>query len=346
MPRRLVAFMLLPLLGACGGGGGGAAPVTLYVRVTGRDTNTGSDSADALKTISKAMQLVTNGSTIYVGAGTYAEAVTTARIGGSAQGLLLLADTGGTRTGDAGSVVIDAQGATSPSALAIAQSAGTVVDGFTMTGSSDAGIVVKSGSDGLTIQNCIVFNNAGDGIRVQDSARALIFNNLVYGNAGIGLNITGSISGSPDARLFNNTVALNGSRGITIGQSQVASPHAQLRNNILYGNTGDSSIKVFTPPPTTIPRSDVGYDEDYDLILPFVFLPTGLTSGTHDLSNDPLFFNASNGDFHLTSGSPAIGAGNAAALSTTQAGILQSRTTTGQGLDPAASDLGFHYLPN
>ncbi|HUI26821.1 MAG TPA: right-handed parallel beta-helix repeat-containing protein, partial [Candidatus Kryptonia bacterium] len=250
------------------------------------------------------------------------------------------------RTGDSPNpVIIDAQGNSVPTALTIAQSPGTVVDGFVLTNSSDAGLVVKSSSDGVTIQNCIVFNNISDGIRVQDSARVVLFNNLVYGNAGTGLNITGSISGSPDARLLDNTVAFNQVRGITIGQSHVASPRAVLRNNILYQNAGDASIKVFAPPPSTVPRSDVGYDEDFDLILPFSFIPTSLQPGSHDLSSEPGFLAPSLGDFHVAADSPTLGAGTTAGLSDSQVALLRSRTTTGDGTDGSANDLGFHYLP-
>ncbi|HVN85878.1 MAG TPA: right-handed parallel beta-helix repeat-containing protein [Candidatus Binatia bacterium] len=346
----LVLLTVATGLFACGGGGGGETtapppPNPLYVRITGNNTNSGASPASALQSISKAMQLALDGYTIIVGGGTYLEGVTSSRTGGSAEHIQLLADVSGAQTGDSGPVVISAEGNAVPTALTIAQSPGTVVDGFIITGSSDAGIVIKSSSTGLTIQNCIVFNNAGDGIRVQDSAQVVLFNNLVYGNAGIGLNITGSISGSPDARVLNNTVALHRSRGITIGQSQVASPRTLLRNNIIYGNTGDASIKVFTPPPSSVPRSDVGYDEDFDLMLPFTVIPFGLETGVHDVTADPQFVQPSVGNFRVSADSPAIGAGIASALSASQAAILRARTVTGTNLDGNANALGFHYLP-
>jgi len=121
--------------------------------------------------------------------------------------------------------------------------------------------VIKSDSDNLSVRNCVIFNTGGDGIRVQDSANVLLFNNLIYGNAGSGISITGSASGSPDATLVNNTVYGNGIRGLTVGNSQQASPRAFLRNNIIQNNIptgGDANVKVFGPPPSTVPRSEQG----------------------------------------------------------------------------------------
>src|SRR5262249_60061571 len=113
---------------------------------------------------------------------------------------------------------------------------GSVIDGFMITGGADGGIVIKGGSDDFTVRNCIVFNNPGAGIRVQDSARPLIFNNLVYGNGGQGVGIVGQGSGSPGARIFSNTFFGNGDRGITVGTSQAGSPGPLIRNNIVQLN--------------------------------------------------------------------------------------------------------------
>jgi parallel beta-helix repeat protein len=331
-------------LDGCGGGGGTTIPPPpnpLYVRMSGRDTNLG-DRDNPLRTISKALQLALNDYEIIVGAGTYEEAATTDRLGGSAQKLLLIADTDGTRTGDAGPVTIDASAAGAAAALSLVHSPGTVLDGFTLTGSA-FGILVKSNSDGLTIQNCAVFGNSSEGIHLQDSAGVVIFNNLVFDNGGIGLNVTGTVSGSPNARVLSNTITGNANRGITVGQSGVASPGALLRNNVIQDNGGDSSIKVFTPPPSTVPRSDVGYDEDFDLILPATFIPSAIGPGMHDVITDAAFVDAGAGDFHLQSGSPAIDAGTTGGLSDAQVNILRTRTTTGNGLDDGPIDLGFHY---
>src|SRR5262249_25124506 len=150
------------------------------------------------------------------------------------------------------------------------------------------------------------------------------------GNGGQGVGIVGQGSGSPGARIFSNTIVGNGDRGITLGTSEAASPGGLVRNNIVQDNGGRTApplqnIKVFTTP-----RSDVGYDEDFNLVSPPTYLPISL-AGAHDVGQDAAFAFPSGGDFHLRPDSPAIDAG--AALPQTLERILFSRTTTGAGAD-------------
>ena len=316
------------------------APNPLYVRTSGNDTNSGADKASALKTISTAAQLARSGYVIIVGPGTYREGdITNARTGVPPQGLSFVANAAGDLTGDvAGEVKIDGTGTGATAGFNLSKAPGSLIDGFTITGFSDAGIVIKSSSDDFTIQNCIVFNNpgAGDGIRVQDSASVLVLNNLVYGNGGTGITIAGQISGSPDARVLSNTIVNNGIRGIVVGNTSAASPGALVHNNIVQGNTGDANIKVFTSP-----RSDLGYDGNYNLVFRATFLP-GSIQGGNDFNGDARF----TGDFHLQPTSPAINRGGSLNLPNSQTTLLRARTTTGTNLDTGAFDLGFHFLRN
>ena len=343
----IVAALTLTV-SACGGGGGGGStpaepppPNPLYVRTTGKDTNSGADPANALKTIGKAAQLARSGYVIFVGTGTYAEGdITNARTGMAApQGLSFVADASGTHTGDgAGAVTIDGTGTGATAGFNLSNAMGSLIDGFTITGFSDAGIVIKSGSDDVTIQNCIVFNNpgTGDGIRIQDSASVLVFNNLVYNNGGTGITIAGQISGSPDARVLSNTIATNNVRGIVVGNTSAASPGALVHNNIVQGNTGDANIKVFSSP-----RSDLGYDGNFNLVFRATYIPNSIQGG-NDVNGDAQFTS----DFHLQPTSPAINNGGPLNLPNSQTTLLRARTTTGTNLDSGAFDMGFHFLRN
>jgi parallel beta-helix repeat protein len=336
---------------ACGGGGGGSSagpppPNPLYVRVSGRDTNSGADPANALGSISRAAQIALSGYTIYVGPGTYVDGVNANRVGTMPQGLMFIADVDGSHTGDnAGPVIINATGSAVGAGFSLANTPGSLIDGFTIAGGADAGIVIKSGSTDFVIRNCIIANNPGDGIRVQDSSSVLVFNNIVYNNAGIGIGIVGQISGSPDAQVYSNTIVGNGNRGITIGNSTAASPNAMVHNNIVQNNgTGANppleNIKVFTSP-----RSDLGYDGDYNLVFPATYLPSRAIDGSHDLNVDARFVNAAADNFHLQSSSPAIDMGGPlAGLPNSESNILRARTTTGINLDSGLLDMGFHFL--
>jgi len=354
--RAVVSFGLCVLaLNACGGGGSAPSqpppPNPLYVRTSGNDTNSGKDPANALRSISKAAQIALSNYKIIVGAGTYTESITTASTGQAPEGLQFIADVTGAQTGDrSGPVVINASG-TQAAGFKLFHSAGSLIDGFTIVGAADAGIVLKTHSDDFTIQNCTISGGSGDGIRVQDSASVVIFNNLVYNNVGMGVGIVAATSGSPNAIVVNNTIFSNGDRGITVGNAAIASTGAFIRNNIVEGNGIGSvptleNIKVFTPPPNTVPRSDVGYSEDFNLVLPATYLPASL-AGKHDLHQDATFKNAGSGDFHLVANSPAVDAGDSLNNLSTLANFLRGRTTTGgTSCDQGALDLGFHYAPS
>jgi parallel beta-helix repeat protein len=345
-----MALVVALMLNACGNGdsdpGPEPPPNPLYVRASvGDDTNSGADPDNALRTISRAAQIALSDYTIYVGSGVYPESVNAARTGPAPQGLMFVADVQGEFTGDRGPVTINATGTSGASGFNLSSVRKGRIDGFTITGGNDAGIVIKSGSDEFTIQNCIVANNGGDGIRIQDSSQVLIFNNLVYRNGRSGVAITGPLRGSPDARVYSNTIYGNATRqgsadrGLTVGNTSVASPRADVRSNIIQNNAGDASIKVFENP-----RSDLGYRGDYNLVLPATYLPAFIR-GANDLGVDARFVNPATNNFHLMLNSPAIDRG--VLPEDFQQGIqmLRQRTTTGVSLDSEPLDMGFHFLP-
>jgi hypothetical protein len=336
----------------------------------GSDTNLG-DHDHPLRTISDAAQLALDNYTIYVGPGSYVEpqGVSTNRKGGAPQGVAFIADPTGTITGDsAGAVVLDVSAGTG-AGFNISAAAGcdpsphtfcSIIDGFEIKGAHDAGIVIKSGSNGFIIQNCAVHDGIGDGIRVQDSASVLVFNNLVYHNSGEGIGIVGNGSGSRNATVVNNTIFGNQNYGIVVGTTSAASPGAFVHNNILQNNAlfpqVSGNIKV-TSAPTA--RSETGYDGDFNLVFaPTVYdVPAGIPHAD-DINQDALFVDPGAADFHLRTSSPAIDAGGSLSniVTITVTGlaaqrqsvhvlqILEGRTTTGAGApDTNARDLGYHY---
>ena len=62
-----------------------------------------------------------------------------------------------------------ATGSATGDGFKLSNASGGGIDGFTITGGVEAGIAIKSSSNDFTIRNCIIFDNPGAGIRVQDS---------------------------------------------------------------------------------------------------------------------------------------------------------------------------------
>jgi predicted outer membrane repeat protein len=165
-----------------------------------------------------------------------------------------------------------------------------------------AGICVQTCFNGRIVNNLIVGNQAyqpytsggiGGGIYCQVAQTppgdhlddVLILNNTIVGNTASNLFIMGGGGGIAitllEERLIiaNNTVAYNSS-GIWQAQSITLNP--EFVRNVFYDN----------------PK---GPGTDYN----YVYLEAGLT----DISANPLFVNADHGDYHLSSGSPCIDAG-------------------------------------
>lgn len=339
-----LVLLLLGVGASCGGGGDIVVPApppcnpntkVCYVSAFGNDANSGADPSVPLATIRRAAQIAPSDYTIVVGPGTYRDAVTTNPTGQAPKRLTFIAQ---------GRVVLDLRNTGAGPGFSLANVDGAVIDGFVVVGASDAGIVLKSGSDGAIVRNCVVFANNGDGIRVQDSAGVLVFNNLIYGNTGIGIRIGGTSSGSPSAQVLHNTVFGNGGRGIEIGNSSKASPGALVVNNIVQQNgqaaAGLENIKV-----TTQPSSLSGYRGDYNLVFPATYAPSGGQGirGLHDINRDALFVDAITGDFRLNPASPAIDAGDPLADFVDLRRILRDRTTTGLARDTGNLDLGYHF---
>jgi hypothetical protein len=104
-----------------------------------------------------------------------------------------------------------------------------------------------------------------------------VYNNLVYNNYGVGIEVWGN--GSPasgPAVIYNNTIFGSGNVGLQI----ISSESPIYKNNIIYSNALGNV-------------SDSGSGTVY----------------SNNLTVDPKFINATGNNFRIQSGSPAIDAG-------------------------------------
>jgi parallel beta-helix repeat protein len=352
-----VALALLFVCSGCGGGGGsdpsdgGGSQRTFYVRtLAGDDGNAGLMPQEALRTIGEAVRRIESGDTVIVGPGTYFEAIIDPVGGSMARATHFLADPSGVATEDEpGRVVVNAVDAFDDRdpprrlpAFRISRAEFVTIDGFVFTRGGGAGIQVRATSSDITIQNCEVFSNAGDGILLQDSSRVLVFNNLVYDNASRGI-VVGGMAGTT---LLNNTLTRN-SRGVSIvTRDEMQSRGTYLRNNIMQGNETNFTVDTFEGFLDEI-------DSDFNLVFPSSYVPDSIMRPT-DVNDDAEFVDSRNDNFRLSeqsagdpANSPGVDGGVEEQLDPgprADFGILRERTTASDGaLDLGPVNLGYHY---
>jgi Right handed beta helix region len=132
---------------------------------------------------------------------------------------------------------------------------------------------------------------------------SLIYNNIFADSAGCGLQIYG---GTSESKVYNNTIVGNARECITVGEK---TPGTDIRNNICYNN--GSGISDSSGGTTTLDRNT-------------------------DNGLNPHFANASAGDYHLQSSSPASGYGHIVAPVTTDKDNKTRGTSGGVGQATAA----------
>ncbi len=211
----------------------------IYVRVNGDASNDGLSPAHALNSIHAAGLKATSGTTIIVGPGRYNEG--DIRVKDLARNITFLADPSGSATGDPpGVVLVDATGtltdAGTPTGtgFVLVDGPGAIIDGFHVTGGNDAGIQVRTGSDGAQIRNNVVFSNQRGGIEALGVPDVQIENNLVYANGESGIWVAEGDNGY----VVNNTSYANGASGVLVGGGEglVATQGTRVMRNIVQGN--------------------------------------------------------------------------------------------------------------
>jgi len=198
------------------------------------------------------------------------------------------------------------------------------------------------GSSNITINACESARNKGSGLHYEIGQRGVVTNNLFHHNGGRGIYL----SSSSYMLVAHNVCYANGMSGIVSHGTMRRGPKSQhprgivpARNNLIYGNILMNNLNPELKPegwgyrPELImPNADKdpelfgGCHSDYNVYfrsdgrkIPFWYVwgekiwhtlgswqnDTG--NDLHSVIADPMFVDPENGDFHLKSGSPAIG---------------------------------------
>ncbi len=237
-------------------------------------------------------------------------------------------------------------------------------------------ITLANGVDGFEIAHNTIKNggdptNGGEGIDIKEGTKnGTIAYNSIYGltRRGIYLDGGGLLGFTPpvleNIQIYGNIVHDNADAAIAIMTEGDGSVHnVQIYNNILY-NQDDDGVMFYNHPAGTGNIYDIttinntiysngrygilnNFSTSYDMVVrnnicyqnasADIYLQSGSSTSDHNLTGtDPVFANASTGDFHIQSGSPAIDAGSA----------TEAPSTDFDGVARAASvDIGaFEYV--
>jgi len=218
-------------------------------------------------------------------------------------------------------------------ALGIGQT--TIIDGFTITKGLWSGLwcdpnsspiiannTFKANWDGVdcngtpTIINCIVENNSRYGIFCLPNSSPTITNNIIRGNGGNGIYCQ-EIGEGVEIEIKNNWIHSNGNNGIYIYNPDFYAP-AIIRNNTIVNNAG-YGINSLWPEDANISNCIAWYNSSGQLYssngtfekVRYSCIQNGDTNNGN-INIDPLFYNDPNdpNNFHLSSNSPCIDAGN------------------------------------
>jgi Periplasmic copper-binding protein (NosD) len=145
----------------------------------------------------------------------------------------------------------------------------------------------------VTIKGFTIKSAGGNGIYLQQGSSSVIKNNYIVGNANYGINTYHNYCSVVHSSIINNVIVANNKDGIS-GDASIS-----LTNNII-ANNGGYGINVC--------NSDISsYNDVYANASGNYY---NITTGTGDISQNPLFIDAPNGNYALQSTSPCKNAGS------------------------------------
>ncbi len=204
---------------------------------------------------------------------------------------------------------------------------------FLSNQASYTGGSIVSGTSNLLVENCIFSNNyvtvsgsyvVGGGGAIDNSGSRSIFRNCVFtaNQAGYGGAVFSHSDDNTTEQTFVNCTFAKNSATISGGvfyNIQERFTHNPSINHANETNLINSLIWQNSSPDSSLIKLSLSGSSDLSVLSATYSLIQGGYPGTGNLHTDPLFVDATNGDFRLKSSSPAINAGdlNTSGLPTT-----------------------------
>jgi parallel beta-helix repeat protein len=215
--------------------------------------------------------------------------------------------------------------------------------------SSGGGIALFAAGTPTIENNVVSFNTAysqGGGFYIVNQSDAAIVQNLIVGNsAGTGGGLYWLVpSGGRGPFLINNTIYGNPSPQGSGVFADGFDGQIQVTNNIIMAATGQTAV-ICSGTYTSIAPTFLTNDVVAASGVLFGGICGNQTGLNGNISADPLFVNASGGDFHLQRGSPAIDAGTNANTMPQRDFDGVTRPLDGNGDGIAIIDMGIYEAP-
>ncbi|MCF8144122.1 MAG: hypothetical protein K9N21_09400 [Deltaproteobacteria bacterium] len=226
------------------------------------------------------------------------------------------------RTIDPANTVLDGNGSGNVLEISTDKASSAKIDGLTFKngGASNdhgGGLYFKAPCDNLEVDGCVFTGNSalyGGGVYAYaDNKVTLTDNNFAGNSASYGSGICSYAFRHGSVTFTNNTFYAN-EGGAIRAHLYYADAIARIYNNILWMNIAPNGADLwidndwnndFLPSPVELLNNDFDHSGAGTYIkIPFSIDPSNLNKA------DPLFVDATNGDLHLSSGSPCINTGD------------------------------------
>ena len=191
----------------------------------------------------------------------------------------------------------------------------------------------SNSTSNINLHHNLIWGISKHGINIADNTASgvQVWDNIVYNIAFSGIRINSTLL--TGCKIYNNTI-------YDVDTGNHAGYAAISNDETLASNALDVENNIFYPNGTAYTGGDAGFSGSHGTLTNNLFFGgTGSTLGSNAVTANPNFANPASDDLHLTSGSPAIGAGAAA---------VAAVVVTDYDLNPASAPFAigaYQFLP-